>query len=303
MINHARTLLLNYSAANAIGRGSAAEYVPNNFSPVKLPNALEIVRRTLFGVSSAANDAVLFRVRELLRYIHETELGDYIYALDSRVTYWPETSTSALAALQQIYVRQTAGVKQTLAVGGSLNNTSPRTNTLEQYIVTLTDTDFSARSTTSSEPTTSVVLSGGLIPALRLPATSLKVVPNGLSALAPPEFSAAATELDDILIFEDYATPNVIADESAEAGTPEAATDAVWSVTVLSRPQSAITTLLPILEMLGEPVLLELFGVADIEPYVTFKNLWFDHPLPVYRLAGFVLALIYRTDSIRKQNG
>lgn len=303
MINHARTLLLNYSAANAIGRGSAAEYVPNNFVPVKLPNALEIVRRTLFGVSSTANDAVLFRVRELLRYIHETELGDYIYALDSRVTYWPETSTSALAALQKIYVRQTAGAKQTLAVGGSLSNTSPRTNTLEQYIVTLTDTDFSARSTTSSEPSTSVLLSGGLIPALRLPATSLKVVPNGLSALAPPEFSATATELDDILIFEDYAAPNVIADESAEAGTPEAATDAVWSVTVLSRPQSAITTLLPIFEMLGEPVLLELFGVADIEPYVTFKNLWFDHPLPVYRLAGFVLALIYRTDSIRKQNG
>lgn len=303
MINHARTLLLNSSAASATNHGASAEYVPNNFSPVKLPNALEIVRRALFGVSGTANDAVLFRVRELLRYIHETELGDYIYALDSRVTYWPETSTSALAALQQIYVRQTAGVKQTLAVGGSLSNTSQRTNTLEQYIVTLTDTDFSARSTTSSEPSTSVLLSGGLIPALRLPATSLKVVPNGLSALAPPEFPATATELDDILIFEDYAAPNVIADESAEAGTPEAATDSVWSVTVLSRPQSAITTLLPILEMLGEPVLLELFGVADIEPYVTFKNLWFDHPLPVYRLAGFVLALIYRTDSIRNQNG
>ena len=261
MINHARTLLLNCSAASAIGHGSTAEYVPNNFLPVTLSNTLELVRRTLFGASDAANDAVLFRVRELLRYIHETELRDYIYALDSRVTYWPETSAPTPPALQQIYVRQIEGAKQALAVGGSLSNTAQRANTTEEYIVTLTDVDFSARSTTSSEPTTSVLLSDGLIPTLRLPSTGLKVAPNGLSTLA------------------------------------------VWSVTVLSRPQSAITTLLPILELLGEPVFLELFGVADIEPYVTFKNLWFDHPLPVYRLAGFVLALIYRTDSIRNQNG
>lgn len=268
MINHARTLLLNRSAASAIGRGSAAEYVPNNFLSVKLPNALEIVHRTLFSVFGPANDAVIFRVRELLRYIHETELRDYIYALDSRVTYWPETSLSVPVALQQVYVQQISGAKQTLAVGGSLNDTVQHTNTAEEYIVTLTDVDFSARSTTSIEPSESVLIVDGIVPPLQLPATNLKVMPNGLSAV-----------------------------------TPGATIDSVWSVTVLSRPQSAITTLLPILEMLGEPVFLELFGVADIEPYVTFKNLWFDHPLPVYRLAGLVLALIYRTDSIRNQNG
>ena len=51
--------------------------------------------------------------------------------------------------------------------------------------------------------------------------------------------------------------------------------------------------------MLGEPLFLELFGVDDnAQPYATFKNLWNDHPNPMYRLGGLVLAMIYRTNEV-----
>jgi hypothetical protein len=56
---------------------------------------------------------------------------------------------------------------------------------------------------------------------------------------------------------------------------------------------------MPTLELLGEPVFLELFGVEPAEPYATFKNVWFDHPLPAYKLAGLTLAFIYRLEEVR----
>ena len=79
---------------------------------------------------------------------------------------------------------------------------------------------------------------------------------------------------------------------------------AQWLVTVKTTPTPVITLLMPTLELLGEPVFLSLFGVNYAEPYATFKHLWFDHPLPVYRLAGLVLAMIYRTEELRRhKNG
>jgi len=76
----------------------------------------------------------------------------------------------------------------------------------------------------------------------------------------------------------------------------------LWTIAIDANPAPVITTLLPTLELLGEPVFLDLFGVAATAPYDTFKNIWFDHPLPTYRLAGFVLAVIYRTEEARNKN-
>ena len=77
-----------------------------------------------------------------------------------------------------------------------------------------------------------------------------------------------------------------------------------WYIVLTANPSPALTTLLPTLELIGEPTLIELFGLSDEEPYLTFKNLWFDHPLPAYRLAGLVMAFIYRTEQLRtRTNG
>ena len=47
--------------------------------------------------------------------------------------------------------------------------------------------------------------------------------------------------------------------------------------------------------MVGEPVLLQLFGVSPVEPYKTFHNCFLNHPELAYQLGGLLLALVYRT--------
>ena len=104
--------------------------------------------------------------------------------------------------------------------------------------------------------------------------------------------------LGGILLLESATSGNVLPLLSSNAPQFDEVV-ARWEITTRAKPASAITTAISPLEMLGEPVFLELFGVGNDEPYETFKNLWFDHPLPAYRLAGITLAVIYRTEEAR----
>ena len=47
---------------------------------------------------------------------------------------------------------------------------------------------------------------------------------------------------------------------------------------------------------LGVSTITAIFGVAPEEPYKTFYNLWNTHPQMLYRLAGLLLAVAYRTN-------
>jgi hypothetical protein len=127
-------------------------------------------------------------------------------------------------------------------------------------------------------------------------------------------YSRILTEENGILVVESYAPetggqlllePAGVSFFSSAMGMRMPSTEgqelqAQWLVETKANPAPIITTAFPSLEMLGEPIFLELFGSAPAEPYSTFKNLWFDHPLPAYRLSGLVLALIYRTEELRK---
>lgn len=74
---------------------------------------------------------------------------------------------------------------------------------------------------------------------------------------------------------------------------------ASWTVRGFSRPQSSLGEIAQGLKSVGEPYLLQLFGVTVVEPYLTFRNCWNRHPEFAYRLGGLVLALIYRTEEFR----
>lgn len=87
MINHARTLLLNSTRA-AVNSLPGAQYVPPEFSPVTLDLHLATIRRVLFGHNPDAFKLV-YRTQELLTLLHMSELSDFLYELDPRVTYWP----------------------------------------------------------------------------------------------------------------------------------------------------------------------------------------------------------------------
>lgn len=79
----------------------------------------------------------------------------------------------------------------------------------------------------------------------------------------------------------------------------DTALPAAWTIRGYLRPQTALTEIERGLRSVGEPYLLQLFGVTDVEPYLTFRNCWNRHPEFAYRLGGLVLALIYRIEEIR----
>lgn len=324
MINHARTLLLNTPPQNHQLQDPGYEYIPETFKVLNLPATLNTLHTILFGKQPDTYFLNL-RGRELLTYIHQTELAEYIYKLDSRVTYWPNNETPFFKnAKPTITVTQTVGPPLPLSWGGTFSASNSLGITTKQFEITASNTDaiyVSVRAVNSgAAPQVTRLLDPTQPLTLALPETKLqfKIAPQ-----VTTEVYAILTELEDIIILEQYATatglgldPAVIATPPmsfrrqpagralrlVERGLPQGVDTAKWVVTARANPSPAITSLLPILEILGEPLFLDLFGVAPVEPYATFKNLWFDHPLAAYRLAGLVLAFIYRAEELRKVN-
>lgn len=78
----------------------------------------------------------------------------------------------------------------------------------------------------------------------------------------------------------------------------DTANPARWSIRGFLRPTFSLSEIVQSLRSVGEPHLLQLFGVANVEPYLTFRNCWDKHPEFAYQLGGLVLALIYRTEEL-----
>jgi hypothetical protein len=89
MINHGRTLLLNRAGDKRPDPTYFLEdYVPTDFRPVKLPDALSRVYEALIG---QADDAYAnYQVWIVLRAIHATEYAGALTDLDPRITYLRE---------------------------------------------------------------------------------------------------------------------------------------------------------------------------------------------------------------------
>lgn len=343
MINHARTLLLNRARRHTHYSDDGYEYVPPEFKPVELPPTLAMVRQILFG-SAPDNYFLNYRCRELLSYIHTTDLAEYIYKFDKRVTYWPETHKPFFApAGKRISITQMYGQPQKFTVVGNLKalNSLGRANcqyTIDLSRVVAENDDIVLQlklQQIGSRSAAAVVAVGSLDtpPILVLPNTEIKlrldaiIPPLGVDiflserndnmrvetytpgaetnlAIEPPTIRRIMSESDAIMIFESYSASlgNAIYTEDTEISTQELpGLAARWFVETKAAPEPILPTAISALEMIGEPASIELFGFKNEEPYLTFKNLWFDHPLPMYKLAGIVLALIYRTEELRGQ--
>lgn len=307
MINHARTLLLNTPAKKAQAQDAGYEYIPAEYRRVELTSTLKKIQSTLFGVSPDQRFLNL-RAMELLSYAHQTELAEYVYALDPRVTYWPRAS-ALFQPTPPITVTQVSGTYRPLTAAGSFSATNAAPIAQRQYFVALTTDDQTATLTdallteaaefltaeTAGEVFLQETASGGGGGDAQVNSLYIKQI-NSLSApLIVPLQSINTLPTITLPETQVKVTPAVRTD-------PEASNAARWLVDLAVDPPPAITTILPALELIGEPTVLELFGVSAEEPYTTFKNLWFDHPLPAYRLAGFVLAYIYRLNERRSNN-
>jgi hypothetical protein len=297
MINHARTLLLNIFAQSASNQDAAYEYIASTYRPLVLPTYLKTIRRAIFG-SGPDQRFLNLRARELMSYVHQTELADYAYKLDKRVTYWPEQSDDFLALQPQINVRQMSGPNRNIAIGGEFlaNNSTGRAS--RQFTVSLISAADPGASAAITQENGSYIqlenagllLQESAIDSATLRAQSIRNYPTlTASSSISPSNNFPTIELPETAI---KLRPDALTtDPSTLSGK--------WVVQLAANPAPAITTLFPTLELMGEPLFLELFGVADAEPYATFKNVWFDHPLPTYRLAGLIMALIYRTEEVR----
>lgn len=292
MINHARTLLLNIFAQSADKQFAGYEYIPAEYRPIGLTQNLKTIRRVLFG--SAPDQRFLnLRARELFSYVHQTPLAEYVYKLDKRVTYWPEPFASDFQFPTGITISQISGPPRSAAIGGEFlaNNSVGRTQrqyTLgfvnvdevpialeeqrERYL--LIETDDRILNELSSD-----LMSLGVAAINEQRTTDKQLITDTIPTITLPETNIKVK----------------LADLSSDPATYQGR----WYIKMTANPPAAITTLLPSLELLGEPAFLELFGLTDTEPYATFKNLWFDHPLPTYRLAGLVMAVVYRTEQVR----
>lgn len=308
---------------NQITADTAAEYIPLDFYPVNLTNSLRLVRRVLFG-SSPDNRFINLRVRELMGYVHQTECAHYVYDLDPRVTYWPLSADEFKnESRSQVLVSQLSGPEQQLTIVGEFQPNHSVGVALKKYLITggikaqpmemramrLESPDVAntavAIQLLSSTAAPEIFDVGGVgsTAVAPLPQTDLKLLLNFVTGLNP--YANISTEGLDNLFYETYAKTGGLESEQLASAMPLLSNVfetilARWFVVAKAVPRPIITTLMPTLELLGEPVFLELFGVADEEPYATFKNLWFDHYSPVYRLAGLTLAIIYRTEELRR---
>lgn len=330
MINHARTLLLNQPRRRTHYSDDGYEYVPAEFKPVELPATLAMVRQLLFG-SAPDNYFLNYRCRELLSYIHTTDLAEYIYKFDPRVTYWPEINKPFFAPTsKRVAITQTYGFPQRFTITGNLRSINSLGRAQQQYTIDLYKTtdehdevmlqlklqQVGARGNVAIIET---VESLDTPPILKLPQTEVRLRPN--LRIPPVGDTIILDERDNGLDIESY-TPDMSVNVAAEPTVNRQITtdgDAItfievyapglenqttglvarWFVETKVTPDPILPVAIPALEMIGEPANLELFGFDNKEPYLTFKNLWFDHPLPTYRLAGIVLALIYRTEELR----
>jgi hypothetical protein len=312
MINHARTLLLNKKIDRITNTDIGYEYVPPNYREVQLPVALNTVRNMLFG-TQPDNFFLNTRCRELLGYIHQTELSEHIYKFDPRVTYWPEDNKAYFDAVRKkVTVTQTAGAARKLTVSGELTPSVSVGSAYRSYLVSLgkvtpqsTALTLYVKKLEPPQSTTSVTYSLSNPPVVILPGLSLRLQIS--DSLLRTTYTPVATELDGGLVVERYdpaAADKIVTETPVNFNVAELA-DVVgqWYITTQAAPSPAITSAITAIEMLGEPVTIALFGLKNEEPYATFKNLWFDHPLPAYRLSGLVLALIYRTEELRAKNG
>ena len=263
MFNHARTLLLNATGTNNPGPAYLGEeLIPSGYAELPLNSSLQSVRSHIFG-ADPDRGMLNYRAYQLLSLIENTDLQSFVVGLDNRITY--ELGSRHDFALNQTWEPE---IKQ---IGGTLDD-----------IITVTGTparpDYTGRLYYQLEvdilgPTTIQIN---------------RQTPPAKTENLTLSLSSGLSEGFDLYYTGYRAYVNTI--------NPGAS----WRVSGYLRPQVDLTEIVKSMESAGDPVLTELFGTKPIEPWSTFRNLWYDSSDLVYRLGAIALALIYRTDEVRK---
>ena len=263
MINHARTLLLNRDASTPPGFDYPGEHVvPSGFQSMDLPTYLDRVREKLFG-SNPDRAMLNYRLHQYMSLLHASPYESYVTDLDSRVTYLDPSRRDLFDATSFTpNIRQIAGSSEpSVFLQGTPASPDAWGRLYHRYTVEYLNPDF--RVTTSS--------------------------PTNGSADSTPTFTDS---LSDQITLGDSGYGLLI-------GQTDLSTSDTWLVDFFLRPTWSLGEIAATMKSIGEPTLLQLFGVSNTEPYATFRNLWEKNPDTPESLAGILLATIYRTEEVR----
>jgi len=263
MVNHARTLLLNVDGSSSPGLDyPGEEYVQPSYTAVSLTPLLTALRRILFG---GAPDRLMlnYRLRQIMTALHAVELEEHVLAFDRRITYWPKEDDSLF--------KQAFGVKATQNV--------------DQVAVPL----YLSGSVAPDDA------SGRLVYQWRVEETGIGSAK--IQRLTPP-----GEELEHTYdVANNLGAPLALHGSSlfCRLGTGPGS---VWTVDASVPPGRSLSDVTAdLMTFMEADKVNAIFGLAPIEPFLAFRNLWLNHDLLPYRLGGLVLAIIYRIDELRNK--
>lgn len=252
MINHVRTLLMNRAKDGAHYTEPGEEFIDPAFVPRLLPRTLRRAHAALFG--SAPDRLFLnYRARQVMELLHSTELEEYVYASDGRVTYLPMSQDTYFSGVFGVSYTQHAGAPLPLTIHGAHA------------------ADDGAGITTNSWALEILSPTQALLDRLTPPFTSGNVVEytqsNGLSG---------------------YVT---LPGSDLRIKFPTAdAEGAAFHITSRARPGEDITARLGAFARLLDDATLSAMFLPRQEPLITFENSYRDNDLFAYKMSGLLLA-------------
>ncbi len=257
MYNHIRNLLVNLTGNDSYyDNVPGDELIPSEYFEIEnLPTFLQVARSRIFGAKP--DRAMLnYRAAQLLEMISCTELQEYVTATDPRITY--EKSGRSL---------KSGFEPEVVKIGGSATDILTLKNTPIRPDIT-GRSGYEYHIAIEASPTDTVTVTRRSWP--------------------------ASTETSDLTITSGLSQEIALTGSGFKVYVNAATDGAAWIVKGFIRPSTNLSAIEESLREIGEPYLLQIFGVKDVEPYLTFKNCWNNHPDLAYRLGGITLAMAYR---------
>lgn len=236
------------------------ELIPGGFQPRDRGYTIA-AREVLFGFRPDRH-MLNYRCRQYLAVLHALELDSYLTDLDSRISYDFADNPFLDEALFRPFYVPTSTTEAQLFLEGELGPPDTNGRMRRVWHVTVTS-DSTVRIRQDSGP---------------LQTLAAYTVENNLSSAVTLPGSGLRIRFRPVV-------------------------GASWRIEGLSRPTTDLTAIEAATHQLSAGVTEPLFrdpepDAAAVEPWDTFRNLWEQHPEMPYRLAGFLLALIYQADRI-----
>lgn len=264
MINQVRTLLMNKSSIGGSSSFPGEEFIPPDFVPKKWPADLTRAMSTLLG---ARPDRLYlnYRMREIMAILHNTELAEYVYKNDPRVTYLPLNDEQFFGntVFGTTYDQYEGNVEVPLTVHGEhVSDEGNGTTTLQWQITVVDGTQVEVKRLTPPPDTKLVTYTNS----------------NGLSTYVPLHGSGLKIKFPT----------------ASGVGTS-------WMLYSRARPEMALSVRAEnMMGLLTDQLLLRMFPSRN-EPWATLKNTYEDNPLFPYKFSAVMLALAFYMDTLPQE--